>query len=95
MLAVIRLPLARRPIVFAEFLAHPEGCATLRIVSQMITTRYHMAMTGQGFRESRRYPKDTYAESYITKYTLVYEKDTALFGTGSSGQQKLTGNLAS
>ena len=27
----------------------------------------------KGFRESRRCSRDTYPESYITKYTLVYE----------------------
>ena len=31
-----------------------------------------------GFRESRRWSRDTYPESYITKYTLVYE-DLRLF----------------
>jgi len=28
-----------------------------------------------GYRESRRCSRDTYPESYITKYTLVYEDD--------------------
>jgi len=31
----------------------------------------------EGFRESRRCSRDTYPESYITEYTLVYEDKTA------------------
>ena len=27
----------------------------------------------EGFRESRRCSRDTYPESYITKYVLIYE----------------------
>ena len=30
----------------------------------------------EGYRESRRCSRDTYPESYITKYTLVYEDKT-------------------
>jgi len=30
----------------------------------------------EGYRESRRCSRDTYLESYITKYTLVYEEYT-------------------
>jgi len=29
---------------------------------------------GEGFRESKKCSKDTYPESYITDYTLVYEE---------------------
>ena len=29
----------------------------------------------EGFRESRRCPRDTYSESYITEYILIHEYD--------------------
>ena len=35
-----------------------------------------MALLWEGFRESRRCSRDTYPESYITEYTLVYADKT-------------------
>jgi hypothetical protein len=33
---------------------------------------------GEGFCESRRCSRDTYPESYITEYTLVYKDKTSV-----------------
>ena len=41
----------------------------------------------EGFRESRRCSRDTYPESYITKYILTYEdKDLKVLDAEQRGQ---------
>ena len=46
-----------------------KKCSNLNLNAGKFTTHHNH----YGFRQSRRCSRDTYPESYITKYILIYE----------------------